>query len=125
MALEIAGKLHHKYDTVQVSDKFKKREFILDITEDVNGKVYPNYAKMQVTQDKCSVLDSYKAGEEVKVSFNIRGNKAQGKDGKAVVYTNLEAWKIERIGTQQVAQPQQYSTAPQSQPKQEDDSLPF
>ena len=125
MALEIVGKLHHKYDTVQVSDKFTKREFILDITEEVNGKVYPNYCKMQTTQNKCAVLDSYNVGEEVKVSFNIRGNKAQGKDGKAVVYTNLDAWKIERVGAQQVEQPQQYSTTPQAQPTLEDDSVPF
>lgn len=109
MALEIVGKLHHKYDTVQVSDKFKKREFIIDITEDVNGKIYPNYAKMQVAQNRCEVLDSYNVGEEIKVSFNIRGNIAQ-KEGRSVVYTNIDAWKIERVN----AQPQ-YSTAAQPQ----------
>lgn len=118
MALEIIGKLAHKYDTQVVSDKFSKREFVLDITEDVNGKTYPNVAKMQVTQDKCAVLDSYNVGEEIKVHFNIRGNKATSKEGKAIVFTNLDAWKIERINA---AQPQQ---AQSQQPKSNQNTPP-
>jgi len=106
MALEIIGKLAHKYDTQKVSDTFTKREFILDISEDVNGKVYPNVAKFQVTKDKCSVLDNYNVGEEIKVHFNIRGNKATSKEGKAIVFTNLDAWKIERVNAAQQPQAQ-------------------
>jgi len=83
MALEVIGTLSHKHDTQKVSDTFTKREFVLDISEDVNGKVYPNVAKFQVTKDKCSVLDSYNVGEEIKVHFNIRGNKATSKEGES------------------------------------------
>ena len=122
MALEIIGKLAHKYDTQVVSDTFSKREFVLDISEDVNGKVYPNVAKFQVTKDKCSVLDSYNVGEEIKVHFNIRGNKATSKEGKTIVFTNLDAWKIERVNAAQ--QPQaQYVEPSKKQPPLDD--LPF
>ena len=129
MALEIIGKLAHKYDTQVVSDKFSKREFVLDITEDVNGKSYPNVAKMQVTQDKCAVLDSYNVGEEIKVHFNIRGNKATSKEGKAIVFTNLDAWKIERTSSAAQAPQAQYQEpqkqAPQAAPPSAPDDLPF
>lgn len=114
MALEIIGKLAHKYDTQVVSDTFSKREFVLDISEEVNGKAYPNFAKMQVTQARCAVLDSYNLGEEVRISFNIRGNKATTKDNKSVVYTNLDAWKIERVGAQQQAPQQAQYQQPQN-----------
>lgn len=95
MALEIIGKLIEIYPTQQVSERFKKREMVMDITEEVNGNSYPNFAKLQVSQNKCEVLDGYKIGEVVKVQFNVRGTRVE-KDGKVNYYTNLDAWRIER-----------------------------
>lgn len=99
MSFEIQGKLITKGDTQQVSDKFKKREFVLEVTEEINGNVYSNYAKMQLVQAKCDILDRYNVGDQVKVSFNIKGNKWE-KDGKVQYMTNLDAWRIEAEGAQ-------------------------
>lgn len=110
MALEIIGKIVEKYPTIQVSERFKKREFCLDITEEVNGNSYPNYAKLQLAQSKCEVLDSYNIGEEVKVQFNVRGSKFE-KDGKVQYFTILDVWKIERVGAQNNASTD-YNSAP-------------
>ena len=33
MAFEVEGKLHKKFDTAQVTDKFKKREFVLELED--------------------------------------------------------------------------------------------
>lgn len=112
MALEVIGKLIEKGPTMQVSERFKKREFVLDITEEVNGNSYPNFAKLQAVQNRCELLDSYSEGDMVKVSFNIRGNKWE-KDGKVNYITSLDAWRIERATAgdnnaySQPAQPQQ------------------
>lgn len=103
MSLEINGKLSVKYDTVQVSDKFKKREFILETSEEINGNVYTNYAKFQLVQNKCEILDRFNEGQQVKVSFNIKGNKWE-KEGKVSYMTNLDAWRIENVGA--AAQPE-------------------
>ena len=118
MALEVIGKLIEKGPTMQVSERFKKREFVLDITEEVNGNAYPNFAKLQAVQNRCELLDSYNEGDMVKVSFNIRGNKWE-KDGKVNYITSLDAWRIERANAgdnnaySQPAQPQQqYNAAP-------------
>lgn len=119
MALEVIGKLIEKYPTQQVSERFKKREFVLDITEEVNGNSYPNFAKLQAVQNRCELLDSFNEGDMVKVSFNIRGNKWE-KDGRVNYITSLDAWRIERAAAgdsnnaySQPAQPQQsYNQAP-------------
>ena len=94
MNLQITGRLILIEPTKQVSEKFQTREFVLDITE---GE-YPNFAKMQVTQKKCPVLDSYKVGDAVTVNFNIKGRKWE-KNGKTDYFTTIEAWKIEKAGT--------------------------
>jgi len=94
MSLEVTGKLLHKYDTQQVSERFKKREFVLELAEEINGNTYTNYAKMQLVQNKCELLDRYNEGDTVKVSFNIKGNRWE-RDGKVNYITNLDAWRIE------------------------------
>ena len=105
MSLEVTGKLAVKYDTQQVKESFKKREFVLDITEEINGNVYTNFAKFQVVQNKCEILDRFNEGDQVKVSFNIRGNRWE-KDGKVNYITNLDAWRIESASAAQPAMAQ-------------------
>lgn len=94
MSFEVTGKLLMKYDAQQVSEKFKKREFVLELAEEINGNIYTNYAKMQLVQNKCEIIDRFKEGEMVKVSFNIKGNRWE-RDGKVNFITNLDAWRIE------------------------------
>ena len=94
MSLEVTGKLLVKYDTQQVSEKFKKREFVLELAEEINGNTYTNFAKMQLVQNKCEIIDRFKEGDVVKVSFNIKGNKWE-RDGKVNYITNLDAWRME------------------------------
>ncbi len=104
MSLEVTGKLLVKNPTQVVSDKFKKREFVLELAEEINGNIYTNYAKMQLVQQKCDILDKFNEGDLVKVSFNIKGNRWE-KDGKVNYITNLDAWRIENAAMATGAQP--------------------
>src|SRR6185312_12506985 len=97
MSLEVTGKLLVKYDSQQVNDRFRKREFVLELAEEINGNVYTNYAKMQLVQNKCDIVDRFNEVDMVKVSFNIKGNKWE-RDGKVNFITNLDAWRIESAG---------------------------
>src|SRR5579875_1925224 len=99
MSLEVTGKLLVKYDPQQVSDKFRKREFVMELAEEINGNTYTNYAKMQLVQNKCDILDRFNVGDAIKVSFNIKGNRWE-KDGKVNYITNLDAWRIESANAQ-------------------------
>lgn len=106
MAYELTGKLVAKYDTVQRTETFKTREFVVEKTDDIGGRIISNYIKFQCTQDRTSLPDKFNLGEEVKVSFNLKGSK-WSRDGRENYITNLDAWRIEpagSLGQQVVAQ---------------------
>ena len=97
--MEVIGTIKAKFDTVKVSDRFQKREFVLT-TE--GNTPYPQHVSFQVTQDKCSLLDQFREGEEVKIQFNLRGREWNGPQG--IKYFNtLEAWRIEKLQPSQQA----------------------
>jgi hypothetical protein len=96
MSYEITGNLIEKYPTVEVSGKFRKREFVISRTEMAGSFEFNDFIKFQLTQDRCSLLDSVNIQDEVKVNFNLRGRKWE-KDGALNYFTNLEAWKVEKV----------------------------
>jgi len=126
MSFEVTGKLVAKYDTVQRTETFKTREFVIEKTEDFNGRTISNYIKFQCVQDRTSMPDRFNIGDEVKVSFNIKGTKWM-KDGRENYITNLDAWRMEHIKlAQETTQPSQQQVAPQSAPYNDVvDDLPF
>ncbi len=92
--MEVTGQLKVKFDTQKVSEKFQKRDFVL--ATDLSTP-YPQYVSFQITQDKCSLLDQFNEGDEIKVQFNLRGREWNGPQG--IRYFNtLEAWRLERVG---------------------------
>ena len=96
MSYEITGKLVAKFDIVQRTENFKTREFVIEKSEDINGRTITNYVKFQCVQDKTAMPDRFNLGEEVKVMFNIKGTKWM-KDGRENYITNLDAWRMETV----------------------------
>jgi hypothetical protein len=96
MSYEIAGKLVAVFDIVQRTETFKTREFVIEKSEDIGGRVITNYVKFQCVQDKTAMVDRFNLGEEVKVQFNIKGTKWV-KDGRENYITNLDAWRMETL----------------------------
>ena len=92
MSFEIEGTISEIYPEQQVSQSFKKREFVLEHTE----RNYTEHIKFQLTQDKCNILNNLNTNDQVKVHFNIRGRRWE-KDGNISYFTNLEAWRIEKL----------------------------
>jgi hypothetical protein len=95
MAFEITGKVIEIYPTVQVSDKFRKREFVIERKEAGGTAVFIDYLKFQLVQDKCDLINESFLHEEIKIWFNLKGNKWE-RDGKINYFTNLDTWKIEK-----------------------------
>jgi Domain of unknown function (DUF3127) len=127
MSYELTGKLIEKFDTMQRTETFKVRDFIVEKTEDANGKLITNVIKFQSVQDKTALLDKINIGDEIKVHFNIRGSK-WGKDGKTSYFINLDAWRIEKVLQTAKAAPEQdyYPEEDFSGPMQaNEDDLPF
>ena len=96
MSYELTGQLIAKYDTVQRKETFKTREFVIEKSDDINGKIITNYVKFQCVQDRTTMPDRFNLGDTVKVLFNIKGSK-WNKDGKDNYITNLDAWRMEAV----------------------------
>ncbi|HEU0226551.1 MAG TPA: DUF3127 domain-containing protein [Arachidicoccus soli] len=129
MAYEVIGKLVAKYDTMQRSETFKTREFVIEKSDDIGGRIITNYIKFQCVQDKTALPDKFNIGDELKVSFNLKGSK-WSKDGRENYITNLDAWRLEQAGS--LAQNMQQNTAsakqdfvPDADPGDVVDDLPF
>lgn len=119
---ELTGTLKLKRDEQKVSDSFRKREFV--VTD--NSSQYPQHILFQLTQDRTRLLDAVNVGEEVKVSFFIRGREWTGKDNVIKYFTSLDAYRVERTGgegSQETAA--SYSPSADLPATDEKDDLPF
>ena len=91
MAFDLTGKLHVAYETKQVSERFTKREFVVEVAD---GK-YPQYVLFQLTGDRCSQLDDHKVGDAIQVTFNLRGREWRSPQGETKYFNSLDVWRIE------------------------------
>jgi len=128
MGFDVTGKLIAKYETVQRSEKFRTREFVIETTEDIGGRIINNYIKFQSVQDRTSLVDRFNIGDTVKVHFNIKGSKWE-KNGQINYITNLDAWRLENVNMQTQESPSSsastaYSTSGNISGDMPDD-LPF
>ena len=127
MAYEVSGKIAAVYDTVQRTESFRTREFVIEKSDDIGGRIVTNYIKFQSVQDRTAILDKVKVGDEVKVHFNLKGTRWV-KDGRENYITNLDAWRIESVLAQAPVTPASIGFDPNEMQSSSDmpgDDLPF
>jgi len=122
--MEIKGKVHEIGALQQVSETFKKRDLIIEYAE---NPTYPEFIRFEALQDKTALFDSLKQGDDIEVSFNLRGRPWTDKAGKTSYFNSLVVWRINALtnsaataATPQYAPPADLSSAPG-----EEDDLPF
>lgn len=122
--MDITGILKVKSEPMQVSEKFKKRDFV--ITD--NSSQYPQHISFQLVQDKCGLIDQHNIGDEVKVYFNLRGREWKSPQGEIKYFNTLEAWRLETVsaGGNTSSSEGAEETVPESfTAAASDDDLPF
>ena len=95
MNYEITGKLIVKDDIQAISDRFRKRDFVLEVENERNPD-WNDFIKVQLTQDRCDLVENMDINDMVKVSFNLRGRKWEN-NGQTSYFTNLEGWRVEKV----------------------------
>ncbi len=126
---EAAGKIKVIQETQSFPSGFMKREFVVTTAHDK----YPQDLKFEIVKDKCSLLDAFDVGQDVQVSFDIRGNEYNGK-----YFVNLSCWKIQAAdgssaGARPAREPAANRSAASSEPSSDelrneadfDDDVPF
>jgi len=76
----------------QVSDKFKKRDLIVEYSD--SNPQYSETIKFEMVQDKVDIVDPFKVGDTVNVHFNLRGRASVQKDGKTGYFNSLVIWRL-------------------------------
>lgn len=110
----LKGELKVINETQQVSDQFKKREFVV---LDASGQ-YAQTILFQLVQDRCDVLNDFNVGDNVEVTFFLRGREwTNPKDGTVRYFNSLDVWRVEGL-SENVEQEATNIV-------EEDDSLPF
>lgn len=89
--LQYTGFLKVKSDEVKVSEKFKKREFVL--TD--NAQAYPQTILFQLTQDRCSLIENDKIGDEITVHFLLKGREWKNPQGEIKFFNSLDVFRVE------------------------------
>jgi hypothetical protein len=89
MAYELSGKIKLIQEPKTFDSGFTKREMVV-IVED--GK-YPQEINLEFVQDKVALLETLQPGQEVTVSFDIRGREYNGR-----YFNNLQGWKVVTVG---------------------------
>ena len=120
--MEVVGKIK-VIESVVEKGTFKSRNVIVTTDEQ-----YPQHISVQFVQDKCDVLNSYKVGQNVKVSINLRGRIWVNPQGEDVYFNTIQGWRIEKQEsneptTQQPQGVQEGATVGKG--TEEEDGLPF
>ena len=92
MSLEIEGKivkiLEVETGTSKAGKEWKKQGFVLDTYNQFN----PEVCFGVFGEEKIAELAKFKAGDTVKVGFNLSSREFNGK-----YYHNIDAWKIDSV----------------------------
>jgi hypothetical protein len=123
--MDIKGKVHEVGEVITVSDKFKKRELVIEYAE---NPTYPEYVKFEAVQDKVGLLDPLKVGDQVEVFFNLRGRPWTDKAGKTQYFNTLAVWRLNVLGAEAAAANTPAYAPPvdiAADPGSDDSDLPF
>lgn len=118
--MEILGVVKVVTPTVELSEKFKKRDLVIEYAEDPK---YVEMIKFEAHNANCDKLDELREGDAVTVHFNLRGRAWTNKEGVTSYFNTLAAWKVDINQTAA-------NVAPKLQPvdisvSQSEDDLPF
>ncbi len=122
--LSVEGKLKRVLDEQIISDRFKKREFVIETEEQ-----YPQVLMFQLVQDKTNLIDTFNMGDKIEVFFNLRGREWQKDPSSEVkVFNTLDAWRIQKLEAMQSQSPQDVPSSGANEdvsPASPEDDLPF
>ena len=126
--MEVTGRIKVINPTQEVSASFKKRELVVTTDEQ-----YPQTIMIEFTQAKVDDLNNFQAGEQVKVSINLRGREWVNPQGETKYFNTIQGWRIERLQQEAPATGQGMPAMPAAQAfepatnfnEEEHDDLPF
>ncbi len=91
--MKLRGTVKKIFDTRTVGQSgFRVREMVLLTDEN-----YPQPIKIEFVQDKVNLLDNIQEGDQVEVSFDVRGREWVNPEGKTIYFVSIRGWRIDKV----------------------------
>lgn len=111
--------IHSISPVLQVTDRFQKRELVLNDSWERNGEVHPNFVLVEFTGEKMALLDNFAPGQRVNVEAIVNGREKEGRFYNSLRGLSISAYQPQQPGPyvppQQMA-PQGYPAPQYGQP---------
>ncbi len=120
MGMEVSGRIHQIYEAKQVTERFRKREFVLELADNPR---YPQFVLFQLSGDRCESLDGFSVGDEVELEFSLRGREWKSPKGEVKYFNSLDVWTIARPSA--ADDPFDDGPPPPDEPPPDFDETPF
>ncbi len=110
--------IHSISPVIQVSEKFAKRELVLNDSWERNGEVHSNFVLIEFTGESMNILDNYAPGQKVTVEAYVNGREYNGRIFNTIKGASVTPYQPQQQGG--YAQPQapayQQPSYPQAAP---------
>jgi hypothetical protein len=89
--MEVTGKIKVIGNVETFGTDFTKRNLVVTTNEQ-----YPQDLSLEFVKDKCSLLDKFNVGDEVKVGINLRGREWINPEGVSKYFNSIVGWRIDK-----------------------------
>ncbi|MBN1632847.1 MAG: DUF3127 domain-containing protein [Ignavibacteria bacterium] len=124
--MNIRGNILEIFQTNQIKETFRKREFVVEYAENPN---YPQILKFEMINDNCSLLDNFAKGDDVEIDFDLRGREWTNPQGNKVYFVSLNAFRLKKIDDSNSSSASDNEPVPGSDdvppPPSDEEELPF
>lgn len=88
--VDITGAITHIGDEQQISDKFSKRDIVIE-----TGDKYPNPLLVEFANGQMRLISGVQVGDQVTVTADIRGRRWEKPGGGEKYFVSLRGFKID------------------------------
>ena len=115
------GKIIVKNETQTFgSNGFRKRELVIETFSQ-----YPQKIIFEFVQDKTELLDKFKIGDSVEISYNLNGREWVNPQGETKYFNSIQGWRIEANNDAPGSDMEAQSTVVEPPVTDEKSDLPF
>lgn len=93
LKMKAKGTIYKINETQNISEKFKKRDFVLEIK---NNEAYVQKVMFTLILDKVDAINSYSVGDSVEVDFDLQGKEWTSPDGTVKFFNTLSVKQIDK-----------------------------
>ena len=90
--MTVEGKIYKIFDTVNVSEKFSKKDFVLEIN---NNQAYVQKVLFTLIMDKVDLLEGIEEGNDVEVNYQLNGKEWISPNGEVKFFNTLSVSGIQ------------------------------